>query len=118
MRMTTWHLVCDNCDHTTKILCWDYELPQPCQLCEQGELAPAVSRQVHGIIGDDIPGGLEIRHLDAQPRKYYSKTEIKRACNERGVIWSDDTPKPYKVAWSGKQREPEKVKPMVTPSED
>lgn len=58
-----------------------------------------------GVIGDDIPGGIWIRHFENEPMKFYSKTEIKRAANERGLTWGDDTPKPYKVQWSGRTKE-------------
>jgi hypothetical protein len=41
------------------------------------------------VIGDDIPGGLEIRHglcnEDGSPRKYYSHTEIKKEAKRRGM---------------------------------
>ena len=70
------------------------------------------------IITDDIPGGIYIRHglvnADGSPRKFYSKTEIRRAANEHGLKWADDTPgKPYRVQWSGKTKEPEKVAPIM-----
>lgn len=57
------------------------------------------------VIGDDIPGGLEVKHglcnPDGSPRKFYSKTEIRRAANEAGLTMGNDTPKPYRVNWSG-----------------
>jgi hypothetical protein len=60
-----------------------------------------------GIMTDDIPGGIDIRHglvdKDGNPRKFYSKTEIKRAANESGLVLEGDTPKPYAVRWSGKR---------------
>jgi hypothetical protein len=63
--------------------------------------------QAPGVAADDIPGGVVIKHLGPQPEKFYSKTEIKRAANERGFNWADDTPKPYKVRWSGKRKDGE-----------
>jgi hypothetical protein len=61
-----------------------------------------------GVVGDDIPGGIEIKHgicnPDGTPRRYHSKTEIRRAANEKGLKLAEDTPgKPYKVHWSGKE---------------
>lgn len=42
------------------------------------------------VIGDDIPGGLVIRHgvcwPDGSPRKFYSKSEIARVAKELGVV--------------------------------
>mgnify|MGYP001566632399 CR=1 FL=1 len=59
-----------------------------------------------GVIGDDIPGGLVVKHLDKTPKRYYSKTDIKRAANERGWVIAGDSPRPYKVPWSGRVNEP------------
>ena len=51
-----------------------------------------------GIITDDIPGGLEVRHAicnpDGTPKKYYSKSEIRKAAHEAGYTISGETPKP------------------------
>ena len=58
-----------------------------------------------GIAGDDLPGGEFIRHLTPKPKKFYSKTEIKRYCNEHGWVFGDDSPKPYRVQWSGKRKD-------------
>ena len=60
------------------------------------------------IASDDIPGGIEIRHgicnPDGTPKRYYSKTEIKRALNEKGYQIAGDTPgRPYNVGWSGRR---------------
>ena len=45
--------------------------------------------EVGFVIGDDIPGGLEIRHgicnEDGSPRKYYSKSEMRAEAKRRGV---------------------------------
>ena len=63
-----------------------------------------------GVEQDSIEGGLEIQHgsgiinPDGSPKRYYSKTELRRACNEAGWSISGDTPKPYKVAWSGRRK--------------
>lgn len=61
------------------------------------------------ISTDDIPGGVEIRHglcnEDGTPRRYYSKTDIRREANRRGLTQKGDTPKPYRVSWEGKREE-------------
>ena len=49
------------------------------------------------VIGDDIPGGIEIKHAicwpDGTPKKYYSKSEIKKAAADAGYTMADETPK-------------------------
>lgn len=56
------------------------------------------------VIGDDIPGGLlvpnAICHEDGTPKRYYSRTDLKRALNEKGWTIVGDTPKPYRVSTS------------------
>lgn len=46
------------------------------------------------IIPDDIPGGVLIEHGlcndDGTPRRYYSNSEIKQACAQKGLMrWTD-----------------------------
>jgi hypothetical protein len=52
-------------------------------------LAMPLAGRTAFVHGDDIPGGLEIRHglcnADGSPRKYYSKTEIAREAKKRGL---------------------------------
>ena len=66
------------------------------------------TRTVAMIATDDIPGGLLVRHAichpDGTPKRYYSKTEIKRAANEAGYTIGGDTPRPYRVSWSGRKK--------------
>lgn len=49
------------------------------------------------VIGDDIPGGVEIKHgvcwPDGTPRKFYSKSSIREAAFEEGYFQGDDTPR-------------------------
>ena len=103
-----WEFICPICEEITKRWEWSYDLGQ--QLCEKCnvtlELYQEERGKAPGIISDSIPGGIEIRHglVDPKtgaPRKFYSKTEIKRAANEAGLNWSGDTPKPYNIPWSG-----------------
>jgi hypothetical protein len=47
-----------------------------------------------GVIGDDIPGGVLIHHMEAEPIRFYSKSAIKKAAFERGLTHGYDTPKP------------------------
>lgn len=106
MTMKEWIFRCGRCDKKFGILCWNYELDgQKCLACnERAELYIEPRGKAPGIATDDIPGGIEIRHLSPKPERFYSKTEIKRACNERGFNWAGDTPKKYNVHWSGKTK--------------
>lgn len=109
MTFKEWPLICPTCGTHTKEMAWDYQLPLSCGTCH-GPLALdyGTKQQSAGIATDDIPGGMEIKHgicnPDGSPKRYYSKTEMKRAANERGYTIAGDTPKPYKVAWSGRQK--------------
>lgn len=48
------------------------------------------SGKANAVIGDDIPGGVWIRHglcnEDGSPRKYYSHTEINQEAKKRGLV--------------------------------
>ena len=108
MTFREWPFICA-AGHEEKRLAWDHELNQQrCQCGHPMDLKIEQRGSAPGIVGDDIPGGIEIRHLSDRPERFYSKTDIKRACNERGWTWNGDTPKPYDVAWSGRTKE-EKV---------
>jgi hypothetical protein len=52
-------------------------------------LCPLEPRRANAVIGDDIPGGVEIIHgicnEDGSPRRYYSKSEMARVAKERGL---------------------------------
>jgi hypothetical protein len=47
-------------------------------------------RSAPTVWADDIPGGVEIHNAicnaDGSPRRYYSKSEIKLACEMKGII--------------------------------
>lgn len=49
------------------------------------------------VNGDEIPGGLEVKHgicwPDGTPRKFYSKSEIRKAAAEVGLTIGGETPK-------------------------
>lgn len=54
-------------------------------------LCPLESRRSAPVVwADDIPGGIEIAHgichEDGTPKRYYSKTAIREACQAKGVI--------------------------------
>jgi hypothetical protein len=94
VRFTTFHLVCPS-GHRTKSLQWD-TVPFVCQTCD----APAdidTPTRAHGIVPDDIPGGLlvphAICHADGSPKRYYSRSEMDRAARARGWVRDGETPK-------------------------
>jgi hypothetical protein len=106
-----WKFECNECRKITGVWGWSYDkLDEPrCSnpACADDDpiMWPVTGpRSTVMIATDDIPGGIEIRHLDPEPKRYYSKTEIKRAANERGWTISGDTPKPYNIPWSGRKR--------------
>lgn len=70
--------------------CWEpIEAPEvPCKECGK-ETERAWIGKPSGVIGDDIPGGMWVRHglcnEDGTPRKYYSKSEMAAEAKRRGV---------------------------------
>lgn len=79
-------MTCENCSTDVNSLvykdarawCWG------CHNAEKG-----VVNQANGVIGDDIPGGLEIRHglcnEDGSPKKYYTKSAIVKEAKRRSL---------------------------------
>lgn len=55
----------------------------PCSVC--GAPTETLWKTAPSVVPDDIPGGLIIRHLDKEPRKYYSHSEIAKAAAAKGV---------------------------------
>jgi len=109
-RFKEWKTECPGCSQKGTVFGWTYDMPFYCKFCGTAlSIDDGRASQTVMISTDDIPGGLEVRHgicnPDGSPKRYYSKTEIKRAANEKGVTILGDTPKPYKVSWSGKKSE-------------
>lgn len=61
----------------------------PCEEC-QGTVTQQFKASNYNVIGDDIPGGIVIRHglcnPDGSPRKYYSKSEMAKEAERRGLV--------------------------------
>lgn len=59
----------------------------PCPTC--GGATQTLWDSPSGVIGDDIPGGYEVKHgicnEDGSPRKYYTKSEMTREAKRRGL---------------------------------
>ena len=124
MTFKEWPIWCPICEESFKKLGWENDLPLDCPLCSAPTYLdyPQQFDKAPGLITDDIPGGVEIRHGimndDGSPKRYYSKSDIKRACNEKGLVWGDDTPgKPYNVKWSGKRTTEERPAPIIKTDE-
>lgn len=115
-----WLLHCILCEWSGEQWHWAHKLEQAiCPECQSGALPwDGKIGDAPGIMTDDIPGGILIKHgicnPDGSPKRYYSKTEIRKACNETGWTMNGDTPKPYKVRWSGTVKEEPRPEPMVT----
>jgi hypothetical protein len=83
-----------------KVWAWDHEPPPPCPTCG-GALAwaaPEAKGDPAAVIGDDIPGGVLMRHAvcwpDGTPRRFYSKRAIVEAAREAGWTREGETPLP------------------------
>ena len=55
----------------------------------KGDAAKHKPMESYGVVPDEIPGGLEIKHglcnADGTPRKYYSRREIAKEAAKRGL---------------------------------
>lgn len=55
-----------------------------------GHLSQKIWKATAEVHGDDIPGGIEIRHglcnPDGSPRRFYSKSEMAKAAKEAGLV--------------------------------
>lgn len=89
-------MTCENCqDSVGKVVIHEKALwCLPCHTLSKG----VAFGQAPGIATDGIPGGLLIKHgicnEDGTPKRYDSKSEIKRAAFEAGYFVGDDTPRP------------------------
>lgn len=87
-------LKCNKCGADSPKLSWLRERDGWCPSCFHAGTTPTNTIM---IATDEIPGGLEIKHglcnPDGSPRKFYSKSEIKREAYESGWSILGDTPK-------------------------
>lgn len=60
----------------------------PCPTC--GGPTSTLWQKSASVVGDDIPGGVEVRHgichEDGSPRRFYSKSEMAKEAKRRGVV--------------------------------
>lgn len=93
--MPRYDLVCTTCRKEFIDLFHSIHDPHP--PCECGGPTETLWRQSPMVNGDEIPGGVDIRHgicnEDGTPKRYYSYSEIRKAAFEKGYFQGDDTPK-------------------------
>lgn len=85
--MPFYDLVCDNNHEQIDILLPVGSRPE-CPIC--GGTTQTLWRSAPSIVPDDIPGGLLIKHglcdpVTGEPRKYYSKSEMRAEAAKRGL---------------------------------
>jgi hypothetical protein len=95
---------CGTCPWTGKLWSWSNAPAPACPDCgaatdEDVEILGVAP----GVAADDIPGGLEVKHAichpDGTPRKFYSKSEIRKAARAAGWTISGETPKDPGATW-------------------
>jgi hypothetical protein len=98
-----WPIWCHRCEVSSKQLAWDFDLPITCSTCGSATCLNYDEKYADapGVIGDEL-NNYAARHgvcnPDGSPRVFHSKTDLKRALNEKGLKISGDTPGvPYKV---------------------
>lgn len=86
--------VCESCARVEVDQYLDWNEPYPLCTCGGQTTRQLTSRTVATVIGDDIPGGVLIKHglchEDGTPRRFDSKTEIRREAKRRGLAWGHD----------------------------
>ena len=105
--MPSYDAICPNEHETLDII---KKMNDPFPLCPTcGEQTTILwTSATRALVGDELPVGYTARHgvcwPDGTPRRFDSKTELRRALNEKGLCVVGDTPgKPYKVKWSGRR---------------
>lgn len=88
-------MTCNHCQsESSRVVLHGTELW--CSSCHYGS-QPLPFGQAPGVIADDIPGGVLMHHgicnEDGTPKRYYSKTDIRRAAFEKNLFNLGDTPK-------------------------
>jgi|SRR6516225_4114733 hypothetical protein len=85
-----WRFECTECHQITKHICWDADLATFDPTCPcGGHLFPEHALKPNaGVVGDDIPGGLVMEHVEPG-RKVYSRTELKARLARKGYQLSD-----------------------------
>ena len=87
-------IVCLRCGQKTCDQYLDWNEPYPPCACGGQTTREYNPKSLGMVIPDDIPGGIEIRHGvcndDGTPKRYYSRTDIRKAAKAKGMIWGGD----------------------------
>lgn len=109
-----WPCIC-TCGFNGKVRGWSNEMPFQCPDCgEDVDLYQEPKGKAPGIASDTLLN-YEAKHgvcwPDGTPRRFDSKTELKRALNKAGLKIVGDTPgQDYRVPWDGKrERRPDEI---------
>jgi len=72
---------CQTCSARTKPLLWNYEQPPACACGGAQVRVSDTANRAHSVIGDEIDRTLEhgLCYEDGTPRRFTSRTELKRA---------------------------------------
>ena len=87
--MPVYDRICDACG-AIKLDCLE-PLSAPNMSCGcGGTLKRGWTQRGAAVIGDDIPGGMDVKHGicndDGSPRRFYSKSEMRQAAEARGLV--------------------------------
>lgn len=86
--MPMYDVTCRECKHENEMFAHRPELLEPCRKCQGAVEVTPRARHTGTVIPDEIPGGIDIHHAlchpDGTPRRFYSKSAMRRAAAELG----------------------------------
>lgn len=86
--MPLYDVKCSKCDKEWVRYSKVDDRKNPCETC--GSEIELLFKAANSVVGDAIPGGIEIRHgicnEDGTPRVYYSKSEMRKEAERRGLV--------------------------------
>jgi hypothetical protein len=77
---------CVTCHGERRHLSWNYD---PAPVCCDQPMTLGTSNGTIQIITDDVPGGFVVENGFTNPRKFYSKSEHRKALAENGCRIAD-----------------------------
>lgn len=84
-------IICTQCGHIEIDKYVDLDLLDTCECGGEFDRVLLENGKANSVIGDDIPGGLEIKNLlvgpNGEPTKWYTKSAIRAAAKEKGYHW-------------------------------
>lgn len=74
-----------SCDWTGEVIVRPHEQP-PCPACQgETERYYPIGGRTHGVLPDEFVGGLTLENLGHEPVTVYSRSELKREMDRRGL---------------------------------